>query len=195
MKFNIEFFAEAGNCWPEISVSINDVHVKNFVINQKCCVIEFYSDLNSVKNTLELYYFNKTQDETIISTTGEITKDQSLRLNRIWVDDVLMQTWFLTDGQYVPEYFDGFLSQFPNSPKILKSQLNWHFPGKYNINFSNPFWPWYSNNRKHHSKKINVDKDQERWENYSGSFNSHQDLVNEIYNLINVPKNSNSNVS
>ena len=130
-----------------------------------------------------------------MSSTGEIAKDQSLQLSRIWVDDVLMQSWFLTDGKYVPEYFEGFLSQFPDSPTIQKSQLMWHFPGKYTINFSNPFWPWYSNNRKHYSKKINVDKDQERWENYSGSFDSHQNLVDEIYNLINVPKSSNSNVS
>lgn len=195
MKFNIEFFAKAGHCWPKISASINDVIIKNFVINQECCIIEFYSDLDSDANKLELYYFNKTQDETIMSSTGEIAKDQSLQLSRIWVDDVLMQSWFLTDGEYVPEYFEGFLSQFPDSPTIQKSQLMWHFPGKYTINFSNPFWPWYSNNRKHYSKKINVDKDQERWENYSGSFDSHQNLVDEIYNLINVPKNSNSNVS
>jgi hypothetical protein len=195
MKFNIEFFAKAGNHWPEISVSINNMHVENFVIDKECCIIEFCFDLDSVTNTLELYYFNKTQDETIMSTTGEIAKDQSLQLNRIWVDDVLMQSWFLTNGEYAPEYFEGFLSQFPDSPKIQKSQLTWHFPGKYTINFSNPFWPWYSNNRKHYSKKINVDKDQERWENYSGSFESHQDLVDEIYNLINVSKNSNSNVS
>lgn len=193
MKFNLELSATVGVTWPKLNISVNKTNVGCFVIDESTKIIEFECTDITDQNTLTLS-FNKTQNETVISDNGDILQDQSLTLCRMWIDDVLMEPWMLTDGVYSPEYFQGFLNQHPDSPKEIKSQLSWHFPGKYVIRFLQPFWPWYSNIRRQYSKKINLDKDKERWENYSGSFESHQDLVNEIYTLINVKKNSNRNM-
>ena len=193
MKFNLELSATIGVTWPKITISVNETTVDCFIINESTKIIEFEcADIND-QNTLTIS-FNKTQDETVISENGSILQDQSLTLVRMWIDDVLMEPWLLTDGVYYPEYFPGFLDQCPNSPKEIKSQLSWHFPGKYAIRFLQPFWPWYSKVRRQYSTKSSIDKDKERWENYSGSFESHQDLVNEIYTLINVQKDSNRNM-
>jgi hypothetical protein len=194
LKISLCFDGHATVEPPMIKIYHNQNLILDCVVENQNQWVDFEISLESV-NQLTLDFYNKKPEHTIVDGQGKITQDLWLELNQIRFDDILLQSWFLNDGWYEPRYFKDFLENFPNQPEKLPSQRIWHFPGKYTINFSNPFWPWYSNNRKHYSKKINVDKDQERWENYSGSFDSHQDLINEIYNLINVPKNSNSNVS
>lgn len=182
LKFSFEFVPSQGITWPEISISLGQQTVSNLIIaDRNIFDITFDSDPG---NVLKIFY-HKTESETIVEH-GEIVKDQSLKLNRIWVDDVLMESWFITEGCYYPNYFAGIRERFPDWPSQLPSQTIWHFPGLYEINFAAPFWPWYHKQRKKFSEVQHSEKDNERWENWSGSSDSHSDLVKEIYRLLNV---------
>jgi hypothetical protein len=183
MRFSFEFFPQQGISWPAISISMNGKLGQSFTVDSKESIhCEF--DTADNENCLQIFY-QKTEQETVVKH-GQIVKDQNLQLNRIWVDDVLMEPWFITDGCYYPQYFQGILEKFPDWPQQLPSQLIWHFPGIYKINFLCPFWPWYSQQRKKFSQPLHTDKDNERWENWSGSDNAHEDIVQKIYKLLNV---------
>lgn len=184
MKFSFEFLPELGLTWPQISIGLGQTVSDRFEIGSTQPIhCDFDVDLGLHK--LKILY-HKTENETVVHN-GHIVKDQSIKLNRIWIDDVLMEPWVLTEGCYFPQYFDGILTQFPDWPQQLPSQLIWHFPGEYHITFEYPFWPWYSQQRKKFSLAAqHTDKDSERWENWGGSDNMHQDLVDEIYRMLNV---------
>jgi hypothetical protein len=149
-----------------------------------CEVMTCEFDVLDGSNCLQIIY-HKTEQETVVEN-GEIVKDQCLQLDRIWVDDVLMEPWFITEGCYYPAYFPGIAQRFPDWPRQLPSQNIWHFPGYYAIHFDTPFWPWYGAQRRKFCKPLHADKDAERWENWSGSHRAHEDLVQEIYRLLDV---------
>jgi hypothetical protein len=183
MKFTFEFIPQCGLSWPKIAIGVNEHRSTVFEISSSNTVSCDFDIAHT--NTLNIFYY-KTENETVVHD-GQIVKDQNLKLSRIWIDDVLMESWFVTEGCYFPQYFLGIKDKYPEWPTQLPSQLIWHFPGVFTVNFHSPFWPWYSNQRKkfsgapHHSGR-----DSERWENWSGSNNAHSDLVNEIYKLLNV---------
>jgi hypothetical protein len=183
MRFSFEFIPQCGVNWPQVSIALGNSHYSPITVDGTDLVhCDFES--NSNKNCLQITY-HKTEQETVLEN-GQIIKDQTIQLNRIWVDDVLMEPWLITEGCYYPQYFQGILDKFPDWPGQLPSQTIWHFPGLYKINFELPFWPWYSSQRKKFSQSNHIDKDNERWENWSGSDNSHQDIVQKIYQLLNV---------
>ena len=183
MRFSFEFIPQCGVNWPQVSIALGNSHYSPITVDGTDLVhCDFES--NSNKNCLQITY-HKTEQETVLEN-GQIIKDQTIQLNRIWVDDVLMEPWLITEGCYYPQYFQGILDKFPDWPGQLPSQTIWHFPGLYKINFELPFWPWYSSQRKKFSQSNHIDKDNERWENWSGSDNSYQDIVQKIYQLLNV---------
>ena len=185
MKFTLEFIPSEGVNWPSITIFNNNIELLATTIKPGQTVVSFEFDDQQQPSVNIVIQYNKTQNETVIDQ-GTIIKDQSLELVRCWVDDILMEPWFLTEGIYYPEYFAGFLEHALDAPALIKSQFVWHFPGKFVIQYANPFWNWYSQQRKIFSQVCHVDKDLERWENYTGSFDSHQEIVDEIYRLLNV---------
>jgi hypothetical protein len=88
-----------------------------------------------------------------------------------------------------PDYFEGFKEQVPNASKKLHSQLIWHFPGHFELPtlpYKDNFWRWYQQQNRMihirtHDTKTGLFK-----ENYLGSFESYQDLIDEIKKIINV---------
>lgn len=183
MIFSFEFVPTEGMSWPRVTISLNKTQTYSFEISSTQLLHCDFDILDH--NHLDIFY-HKTENETVLEH-GQIVKDQNVKLNRIWADDVLMEPWFITEGCYFPQYFSGIIEKFPEWPRQLPSQLIWHFPGVYNIKFDGPFWPWYSSQRKRFSQtQQHTDKDSERWENWSGSDNAHEDLVKEIYRLLNV---------
>lgn len=179
MKFLFEFFPTQGQSWPKISIGYGDQCYNNLTVSDQTPIeLDFSGECDNIKIT-----YHKSPNETIVDQ-GTIIKDQSIQLNRIWVDDVLMEPWFITEGCYYPQYFASIKEQFPDWPTQIPSQLIWHFPGIYTITIAHPFWPWYSNQRKKFSQVQHTDKDKERWENWSGSHQAHSDIVQEIYQLL-----------
>lgn len=179
LLFTFEFTATAcQDRWPSVSIFDKEFEIKNHTFVDVEHVYE-----SSGEKYFEIFYFNKKENDTLVHN-GNIVEDQSLILQRCWIDNILCEPWMLTNGIYYPNYFTGFLSQFPDASKAIKSQLIWHFPGSFKFNLVTPFWQWYAYERRKYIKSANNDKDQERWEGYSGSFNDHKDLVKEIKELL-----------
>lgn len=170
--------------WPMIAIYVNDRHLGEYkIVGTSLIDVVVPQHALTGRNYLQIKYINKTQQHTAVKD-GVIVEDQSIELHRCWVDDILCEPWFLTEGHWYPRYFPGFLESFPDVDIKIKSQLIWHFPGDYEIFFPENFWHWYCFERRKYAPKANTDKDTERWENYSGNFERHRDVINEIRKLL-----------
>lgn len=189
---HVEFLFKPIYCngWPEICILLNGNEVYKNTVSDKSTLVEFTGVVFDTLNVMEIHYTNKTEWHTITNDNNEIVDDQTLTIEKCYVDNMLLHDWFITDGYYEPNYFPGYIQQHKdqksNYPLVetLKSELTWHFPGKYVIMFEMPFWEWYHSQHFKHRTFKNMDKDTERWEKFVGIPNMHEDLVDEIMALI-----------
>jgi hypothetical protein len=174
--------------WPRMRVLVNGESYGDFEVVDHC---EYNVEIPLVhkNNFVELDYFSKTENHTVVQD-GQIVLDQSLQLEAVRFDDILLDSWFVTEGYYCPRYFQGFKSQFSDAPLTIKSQLIWHFPGSFQfapVPAESEFWFWYRDQRKQvHSARFSSAKDQARDEAYIGSLDLHNNLIQEIKRLIDV---------
>lgn len=187
MKFTVIAKGTYSVEWPKIELCVNGVSCGTAEINSQA-EIDFDIALSQASNTIQIVYVNKKEYHTVFEN-GQIVSDQSLEIQNIRMDDILLDSWFLTQGHYYPDYFQGFLEQCPDADKKLKSQLIWHFPGVFEFDpvpNESQFWFWYRDQRRYIHVKQYSDKDGYREENYIGSFDPLTDLVNDITRLIDV---------
>ena len=173
--------------WPEIEVSVNNQIVGKDIVTEYS-ELDFEFELSCTENQISIRYTNKKEHHTI-QQNNVIVSDQSLTLVGIRFNDILLSNWMITDGDYYPEYFEGFKNQVPDAPTKLHSQLIWHFPGRFELPtlpYKDNFWRWY----QHQNRMIHVRAHDTKTglfkENFLGSFESYQDLINEIKKIINV---------
>ena len=188
LTFTLMFCPTFSVEWPAIRVYLNDQLLVDQPIDQNN-TCSFVAELSQDQNQLRLHYYNKSEAHTIINSAGAIESDQFLELTKIYVNDILLGSWLLTEGYYFPDYFKGFLLQVPDAPSQLKSQLIWHFPGIFcfpSLPNNEKFWWWYRNQRRYVHTKTHQGKDDYRDEAYVGSLESHQELIDEIKKIINV---------
>jgi hypothetical protein len=175
--------------WPAIKIYENDQLVLDQIITNTNPQCRFTLDLAQEQNQLIIHYYNKSQHHTVVDNNGYITSDQSLEITTMHVNDILMNSWMLSEGHYRPDYFPDFIQQKPNAPTQLQSQLIWHFPGNFSfatLPSKKNFWWWYRQQRRFVHVKTHQGKDDYRDEAYIGSLDSHQDLIDEIKQIINV---------
>jgi hypothetical protein len=186
MKLTVIASGTHSDDWPEIELWVNDIcHGRHTV--QDHSEIDFNICLPARNNCVRIDYVNKTESHTKI-IDGCVAADQSLELRAVRFDDILCETWMLTDGRYQPRYFEGYLRSFPDAQACLPSQLIWHFPGSFYLpTMPNEeiFWEWYRDQRNTHMTQYQG-KDWHREEKYIGSRDLHQDLTSQLKELINV---------
>ena len=173
--------------WPIIQVWVNDCLCGQGVVKEYS-EFDFDVNLDQEHNYIRIAYANKQEHHTVVEN-NTIVSDQSLELLQVRLDDILLDSWFLTEGHYEPDYFEGFKLANASAPTALKSQLIWHFPGNFvlpAVPHKSKFWFWYRDQRRFiHIKKYS-DKDGYREENYIGSLDPLADLIQEIKNVINL---------
>ena len=133
INFEFHFRATCGKSWPRMMMLANNMTMSNHEItDQNTCVRLELQDYewDRAPNNISIAYFSKTERETVVRD-GEIIADQSLELVKVLADDILLEPWFWTDHYYYPEYFRGYMKQCPDAPRKVKSQLRWHFPGRF----------------------------------------------------------------
>ena len=173
--------------WPVIEVFVNDCSVGSAKV-QELSELDFDIVLDQEQNYIRIHYTNKEEHHTVVDN-DEIVSDQSVELLQVRLDDILLDTWFLTETHYVPDYFAGFRLSNPLAPKQLKSQLIWHFPGTLMlppVPGKDKFWFWYRDQRRFIHIKQYSDKDGYREENYIGSLDPLTDLIKEIKNVLDI---------
>lgn len=186
MKLTLTATGVFSESWPQIEIWIND-HCYGRVAIEGSREIDFDISLPSQQNCLRIDYVNKMEHHTKI-VDGVVVADQSLTLQQIRFDDILCDSWMLTDGHYEPRYFSGFLDSCPEAPNKLPSQLIWHFPGSFvlpALPVEQHFWEWYRDQRYIHMHQYQG-KDLHREDMYIGSRHMHQDLLSQIKDLISV---------
>jgi hypothetical protein len=185
MKFTIIAKGTHSIEWPKFELYVNaKCQGSSEVID--ICELDFDIDLGREQNFIEICYSNKSQHHTVLQD-GQVIQDQCLELLQVRIDDILCNSWVLTEGYYHPRYFTGFLESFPDAPTRSKSQLIWHFPGTFRFPpfpRSDQFWHWYCQQRREVHIQSFQGKNQHRMLNYRGELDPCQDLIEDIQKII-----------
>ena len=144
MLFELEFDYRCGQNWPVLDFSaycsLTEIPISEF--NKKVTIKTKIDD-----NQLVFKNINKNEFDTVVEN-GTVVRDQSVRLNRMWVDDILIN--FNTVQQYikfVPIYRDSFLKYcLQNNITVDYNPypLELFHNGQWSFSFKQPFWYWYA---------------------------------------------------
>lgn len=179
MKFTLETHSRSGKTAPQIKIlSTSEIITIPDGCHQIDIVIEDQQEL-------VFDFFNKTQTDTIVDERGTVIKDTEFKISKIWCDDILLESWILTNAIYKPRYFSGYLKQFPDAPTEIAAPYQFNFPGTVEWHWDGEFWDWYFNEKNKKEVIRFLDKEPDRVWKYRGSLTSHQDLVDKIKNLVN----------
>lgn len=141
---------------------------------------------NTALDSLTIDFFSKTESDTVTDSTGAIVADTEWRIESIWCDDIKLEPWFRNDAVYRPRYFEGFISQFPDSPQEISAPYQFNFPGTVSWTWRGDFWEWYFH-EKNNREVINfLDKDPDRVWKFRGSVDDCSDIVNDIRKLLDL---------
>jgi hypothetical protein len=188
VKFTFEFRATKGRTWPSLYILVNNFQIHTQEVNPESHRVTVDVFMDHGPNNISIGFFSKQERETVIKD-GEIVADQSLELLKVYADDILLESWFWTEHFYIPEYFQGYKKQFPDAPTQLRSQLLWHFPGRYifmNLPSSTNFWHWYQTERTGRVLDTLIDPTGQIRDNYNPLDDEDRALINEIKKLIDV---------
>lgn len=173
--------------WPKIEVFENNISCGVAKI-QESTEVDFPIQLNNNQNIIRIAYTNKTETSTKVKN-GVIVSDQFLEIKDIRLSNILLDKWILTESDYYPRYFSGFLADNPTAKEKLRSQLIWHFPGNFIMQplpSKENFWDWYYHQQRCVYVKEYYGKDKIRNDEYTGSVDPLLSLMNEVRALINV---------
>jgi hypothetical protein len=188
ITFEFKFKPRPGKTWPNIFILVNNYQIDTFEITSKDPSASVTVDFIRAPNNISIGYYNKYESETVVED-GKIVRDQSLELLSVYADDILLEPWFWTDHYYYPSYFQGYLRSNPDAPATQRSQLVWHFPGRYmimNLPNSRDFWAWYQKERTERVLSTLVDPTGQIRDNHRAVSEEDHQLISEIKKCINV---------
>ena len=132
---------------------------------------------------LVLDFFSKTEQDTVV-VDGAIVADTEFRFDSAWCDGIKLEPWFINESLYIPRYFSGFLTQFPNAPSQITGAYQFNFPGIIMWQWQGNFWDWYFEQRNSRRVINFLDKDPDRVWKFNGSLDPCDDLVQKIREVI-----------
>lgn len=182
LKFTIKVLTSVGESEPKIDVISSPV--KNILTIPEGT--SYNSFLIRDSGSLVLDFFNKKESDTITDSNGNIIKDTEFRITNIWVNNIKLESWFLTNAVYKPRYFSGFLKNNPNSEKEIQSPYQFNFPGIIEWSWKTPFWDWYFLEKNNNEIIKFLDKDQDRVWKFRGSLDPCDDLIGNIKKLLDI---------
>lgn len=178
MKFTFRTISSTGKSDPRIRIGTTDI-----IIPEGINDISFE---HPDSGELLVDFYNKTENDTIVSDDGTIIKDTEFRITDIWCDDILLERWVLNDAIYYPRYFNGFLKNFPDAPLGISSPYQFNFPGLIKWTWDPLFWDWYFYEKTNREVIHHLDKDPDRVWKFRGSLDKCDDLVDKIKNLLSL---------
>ena len=133
---------------------------------------------------LKLVFGDKTENDTVVDSDGNIVADTEFRILNIRCNQIKLEPWILTDFVYYPDYFEGYLQQFPDSSLTITSPYQFNFPGTIEFNWVPNFWDWYFEEKNKREVISFLEKDPDRVWKFRGSLDPCEDLVEKIKELI-----------
>lgn len=178
IKFTFETDATIGATPPCIKIL-------NEVIELKEGISQWSVDIPD-SGHLSIDFFSKVESDTVVDHTGKIVKDTQFKINKLWVDGILVEIWFKNLSVYRPRYFEGFLNLVPDAPSEIIAPYQFNFPGIIEWNWKPEFWDWYFE-EKNNREVINfVSLDPDRVWKFRGDVDPCTDLVEKIKKIINI---------
>jgi hypothetical protein len=181
MLIQLQFKCVKGLSWPTLSFN-NSVETKVIPVDEYTQTI-----LVTCQSSNQVIFVNrtgKTGQETIV-VDGNIVRDQTVTLEKIWVDEILLDIdMILEEACFVNDFPLDYIEYCKKQNIALaatESHWNtWYFNGVWTYKFNVPFWPWYFKKRKEKQFKYHSEKDREM---FIGS-NEHQSLLGELKKLL-----------
>jgi len=122
-----EFSATYCNAWPKLRFYIDGDLYHDYHFEKEVGIVTLPVDLLDGSHQIEIELYDKTDHDTIVEN-DKIIKDQTVTLNTMYLDDVLLPELFLYRGRY------------EHSPNNIA--LTWGIPGKWSFNFDTPIVTW-----------------------------------------------------
>jgi len=176
LEFELELASTQGRTPGYLQVDDNKIHLSDPLMYAKFII----QDLGKLK----IVFGGKTENDTIVDSNGNIIADTEFRILNIRCNQIKLEPWILTDFVYYPDYFSGYLQQFPDSPIIITSPYQYNFPGTLEFNWVSNFWDWYFEEKNKREVISFLEKDPDRVWKFRGSLDPCEDLVEKIKELI-----------
>jgi hypothetical protein len=97
-------------------------------------------------------YLEKSSNETVVDSSGQIIHDQTLTIETIYVDDIQLDSSIVAQSaRYYPCYRKDFIEYCQNNNIDLlvgpqQAMKFWH-SGEWKFIFERDFWAWYYQQR------------------------------------------------
>jgi hypothetical protein len=176
LEFELELASSQGRTPGYLQVDDQKTHLLDPLMYAKFII----QDLGQLK----LVFGGKTENDTVIDSDGNIVADTEFRILNIRCNQIKLEPWILTDFVYYPDYFSGYLQQFPDSPITITSPYQYNFPGTIEFNWVSNFWDWYFEEKNKREVIGFLEKDPDRVWKFRGSLDPCEDLVEKIKELI-----------
>ena len=146
--FELEFDFFQGKNWPNLEF-YKEITSSEYLIDSYTKRVNI--KIHNCQHKLEFFNTNKNDYDTIVEN-GKIIRDQSVKLKRIWVDDILLNfNYILPYVKYAPDYKESFLNYcMQNSIPIDYTPYPFELfhNGSWVFTFEEPFWEWYNQVRQ-----------------------------------------------
>lgn len=172
-----------GQSWPDLAL-----------IDATCTIVQEEENIRKAlitfavndKNTIRLIRKSKTGSETIV-IDGKIIRDQTVTLEKIWADDILLDLdLILALSVFTNEFSQEYLEYCEkNQIEVADTESHWntwYLNGTWSWSFEQPFWPWYAQQRQTKEQKY---LSEDHIELYAGTgTNQHRSLMQELEDLL-----------
>lgn len=153
MQFELEFEFQLGKHWPILEFA-DEFLLTESLVNEKTKRVNVI--VNTDKEIFEFKNKNKNEYDTIV-VNGVIVQDQTVKLKKIWIDDILLDCNLIRPFiNFVPEYRNSFV-QYCTENNIDIDYNPYPFElfhnGVWSFKFKKPFWGWYSSIRQQQIKE------------------------------------------
>lgn len=176
LEFELELASSQGRTPGYLRIDDQKTHLSDPLMYAKFII----QDLGQLK----LVFGGKTENDTVVDSDGNIVADTEFRIINIRCNQIKLEPWILTDFVYYPDYFEGYLQQFPDSPITITSPYQFNFPGTIEFNWVPNFWDWYFEEKNKREVISFLEKDPDRVWKFRGSLDPCEDLVEKIKELI-----------
>lgn len=140
----LELLLTQGNTWPTWTVNQPSTVISISENGDQQTVI---LDITVTNNRLIFSNTGKSDTETIVEH-GQIIRDQTLAINRLWANNILLENSQINNvGMFYPAYQENNINYAKeNNIDLPKSmhQLKFYYNGDWIFEFERPFFIWYN---------------------------------------------------
>lgn len=154
------------DCGPDVEILVNRNVFDSFIVYTPELTVNVDVD-NQYNNNICFAHKNKKDQDTVV-VNGSIVQDKFLKINKIWVDGILLPDLFCY-GQANMIYPDGFLKTKDHVPDAYCKSDSLYFNGTITYHLPKNFFNWLHEYYKQQDLEyINNHQDHEAEEKYLG---------------------------